>query len=54
VKSVNRAYELGANSYLTKPANPYDLANMVNFFRGYWMVTNRSPEVEENSPRVAG
>jgi CheY-like chemotaxis protein len=37
-RSVQRAYALGANSYLTKPVNPYDLANMVNFFRGYWMV----------------
>jgi CheY-like chemotaxis protein len=43
VKQVTRAYELGANSYLTKPANPLDLANLANFFRGYWTISNRSP-----------
>ena len=47
VKQVTRAYELGANSYLTKPTNPYDLWNLANFFRGYWTISNRSPRLAE-------
>jgi CheY-like chemotaxis protein len=45
-KSMNRAYELGANSYLTKPVDPNELLNMVRFFRGYWTT---APEF--NPPR---
>lgn len=51
-KSVNLAYELGANSYLTKPVNPYDLANMVNFFKGYWMIADKRPDGEQ-TPNTA-
>jgi response regulator RpfG family c-di-GMP phosphodiesterase len=45
INSINRAYDLGANSYLTKPVNHADLHNMVSFFHGYWMLANRSPEL---------
>jgi len=48
VKQVTRAYDLGANSYLTKPTNPYDLANLANFFRGYWTISNHSPRLAES------
>ncbi|MDB6052744.1 MAG: two-component system response regulator [Verrucomicrobiales bacterium] len=40
-RDINRAYELGAHSYLIKPANPVDLANLMNFFQGYWTLANQ-------------
>jgi len=52
VKKVNKAYELGANSYLTKPTNRHDLSNLVEFFRGYWIITNRTPEVPQIRSRA--
>jgi CheY-like chemotaxis protein len=37
-KSVQKAYSLGANSYLSKPINSFDIANLVQFFKGYWTI----------------
>jgi CheY-like chemotaxis protein len=51
-KNVQRAYALGANSYLSKPVNPFDLANMVQFFRGYWMISEPCSKVQ-NADRNA-
>jgi CheY-like chemotaxis protein len=33
---VNRAYALGARSFLTKPFNEQDVANITKAFGGYW------------------
>lgn len=35
--TVNRAYQLGARSFLTKPIREQDVANLLNTFKGYWM-----------------
>lgn len=53
LKSVERAYALGANSYLCKPINRYDVANMVSFFKDYWLISSKSPG-ESDSPRSEG
>jgi len=34
--NVNRAYKLGARSFLTKPINPEDIVNLTKAFGGYW------------------
>lgn len=39
-QDVKRGYELGANSYLLKPADPSDLANLVAGIRSYWVGLN--------------
>jgi CheY-like chemotaxis protein len=36
LREVNRAYELGANSFLFKPCNPVDIENLMKAFREYW------------------
>jgi CheY-like chemotaxis protein len=36
IGQVNRAYSLGARSFLTKPVNAEDIANLVKGFPGYW------------------
>jgi CheY-like chemotaxis protein len=44
---VNRAYDLGVNSYLTKPVGFEALLEMVKNVNLYWLVLNEHPE----SPR---
>jgi CheY-like chemotaxis protein len=40
---VDRAYELGANSYLVKPVEFEEMANMIQRFEAYWTEINRVP-----------
>ena len=42
---VNRAYDLGANSYLVKPAGFDRLLEMVKRLNAYWLALNEKPEV---------
>lgn len=43
-EDVNRAYDLGANSYLVKPVGFDMLVEMAKMIHQYWLVTNeRSP-----------
>jgi CheY-like chemotaxis protein len=45
---VDRAYELGANSYLVKPVEFDEMASMVSRFEAYWTEMNRVP----TTPRI--
>jgi DNA-binding response OmpR family regulator len=40
---VNRAYELGANSYLVKPVMFDTLLEMITTLGLYWLTMNESP-----------
>ena len=40
---VDRAYELGANSYLVKPVEFGEMVNMIQRFEAYWAELNRRP-----------
>ena len=42
---VNRAYDLGANSYLAKPQTPSELDQMAAEFQTYWLSLNQPPEL---------
>ncbi len=42
---VNRAYDLGVNSYLTKPVGFEALLEMVKNVNLYWLVMNEPPEI---------
>ena len=42
---VNRAYDLGVNSYLTKPVGFEALLEMVKNVNLYWLVMNENPEL---------
>lgn len=42
---VNKAYDLGANSYLVKPVGFDDLFEMVKTLHPYWMILNERPEL---------
>lgn len=45
---VNRAYDLGANSYLVKPVDFDPLLEMVKTLGLYWVVMNEKPETEKS------
>jgi CheY-like chemotaxis protein len=40
---VDRAYELGANSYLVKPVSSGEMVHLVQRFEAYWTEINRTP-----------
>lgn len=40
---VDRAYDLGANSYLVKPVAFDEMVNLVQRFEAYWSEINRTP-----------
>src|SRR5689334_12184180 len=42
---VNRAYELGANSYLVKPVTFESLLEMIKTLRLYWIEMNELPTI---------
>ncbi len=46
---VDRAYDLGANSYLVKPVEFGEMVNLIQRFEAYWAEINRMP----TSPRVS-
>ena len=43
---VNRAYDYGANSYLTKPDTSEQLLTMAQAIRTYWLTLNELPTLE--------
>lgn len=43
---INRAYRLGANSFLTKPMDFRDFVQLTSAIQGYWLWLSRAPEVE--------
>ncbi len=47
---VDRAYELGANSYLVKPVEFEQMVNMIQRFEAYWTEINRTPTTQPGAP----
>jgi len=43
---VNKAYKLGASSFLTKPFNFTEFRDIVQAVHNYWLKVNRAPAVE--------
>ena len=46
IADINRAYQLGANSFLTKPLDLNEFRVMVESLRTYWLAFNRPPATE--------
>lgn len=49
---VERAYQLGANAYLVKPANMNELANILKSFKAFWIDHNLFPSTPFRPRRV--
>jgi len=45
---VNRAYDLRANGYLTKPETSHQLQEMMSDFKEYWLRWNEQPVMRTN------
>ena len=48
VKDVNRAYQLGANSFLVKPVDFGDFLRLVEAIQCYWLWLSREPEISRS------
>ncbi|HEX7899653.1 MAG TPA: response regulator [Planctomycetota bacterium] len=49
-RDVTRAYELGANAYLIKPAAFSELVELVKVLAAFWLVANHYPELAPAAP----
>jgi CheY-like chemotaxis protein len=52
VRDVNRAYQLGANSFLTKPIDFRDFVQLTISIKGHWLWLSRAPDIER--PKING
>ena len=43
IRDVNRAYQLGANSFMVKPDEFSNVAAMAKLLKDYWRIGNRAP-----------
>jgi CheY-like chemotaxis protein len=46
MKDVNRAYQLGANSFLVKPMDLEHFANLTDAIKGHWLWLSKAPVLE--------
>jgi CheY-like chemotaxis protein len=46
MKDVNRAYQLGANSFLVKPIDLEHFANLTDAIKGHWLWLSKAPSIE--------
>ena len=49
---INRAYDLGANSYLVKPGNFAALVNLVTTLATYWLAANENSDLPDEAAPV--
>jgi len=45
ITDINRAYDLGANSYLVKPGDFDTLIQLVKTLDAYWLTLNQNPDL---------
>src|SRR3989442_15596838 len=51
LRDVNRAYKLGANSFLTKPIDFRDFVQLTAAVKGYWIWLSRAPEIDRSKAK---
>jgi CheY-like chemotaxis protein len=54
MKDVNRAYGLGANSFLVKPFDFVDHVGLAQMVKDYWLGRNKGPAVERPKREANG
>lgn len=45
---LDRAYDLGTNSYLVKPIDFQDFVNLIELIDAYWFKANQKPQLTNN------
>jgi CheY-like chemotaxis protein len=48
-EDIERAYRLGANSYVVKPSSPEDLIQIAAHFRDWWLTHNEPPQGKDGA-----
>ena len=51
IRDVNRAYQLGANSFLVKPSDFLNYIEMSKFLAGFWLRLSKTPEISRPSKK---
>lgn len=46
MKDVNRAYQLGANSFLVKPIDLEHFASLTDVIKGHWLWLSKAPAID--------
>jgi CheY-like chemotaxis protein len=49
IRDVNKAYQLGANSFMVKPYDFGDLSELSRLITEYWLHQSKTPEIERPS-----
>ena len=52
IRYVNRAYQMGANSFLVKPLDFSEFVRMTEALKGYWIWLSKAPEVSRSVPET--
>jgi CheY-like chemotaxis protein len=52
IRDVNRAYQLGANSFLVKPLDPSDLDRLTQAINEYWIWMDKAPQVSRPGENI--
>ena len=47
IRDVNRAYELGANSFLVKPVRTDEFFRLTDAIKGYWLWLSAQPQIDD-------
>jgi CheY-like chemotaxis protein len=50
IADVNRAYQLGANSFLVKPGDFEKFVSVIQTLQGYWLWMSEAPEISRPDP----
>jgi CheY-like chemotaxis protein len=53
MRDLNRAYELGANSFLVKPADFQDFVAVIQALQGYWVWMSDAPDISRPNPQTS-
>ena len=48
-QSIKMAYAAGAHSFVTKPAKPEDISELIHSFPGYWTLSRRDGTAQAGS-----
>ena len=46
-QDINRAYELGANSFMVKPLEKHQFLEVTEAIKGYWLWMSAAPQLQE-------
>ena len=54
IRDVNRAYSLGANSFMVKPLEFENVVELAKVLRTYWLKTDKAPSASRSATDVVG